>query len=253
MRHYSTVLVDFLFVLFFLRFYFFFSEDFLLCVLCFFVFQAVECLLQQTSASDAEREVTGVQVAGGSATVLDSGITETQPDLVQAVHLESNPADQTSDSQLFEHDDAVGCFEDIIKVENLSLPSFEVESGSLVPGSVPPGVKGRLKAHVPFWEKIGAPPFIIDCIRQGYKIPFYVSPPPAEFSNNRSALEHSEFVHSAILELLSSGRVCQVPKSCLYVINPLSVSVQSCGKRRLILDLRYINHHVFKQKFKFED
>ena len=219
----------------------------------FFVFQAVECLLQQTSASDAEREVTGVQVAGGSATVLDSGITETQPDLVQAVHLESNPADQTSDSQLFEHDDAVGCFEDIIKVENLFLPSFEVESGSLVPGSVPPGVKGRLKAHVPFWEKIGAPPFIIDCIRQGYKIPFYVSPPPAEFSNNRSALEHSEFVHSAILELLSSGRVCQVPKSCLYVINPLSVSVQSCGKRRLILDLRYINHHVFKQKFKFED
>jgi len=90
-----------------------------LCVLCFFVFQAVECLLQQTSASDAEREVIGVQVAGGSATVLDSGITETQPDLAQAVHLESNPADQTSDSQLFEHDDAVGCFEDIIKVEDL--------------------------------------------------------------------------------------------------------------------------------------
>ena len=104
--------------------YFFFSEGFLLCVLCFFVFQAVECLLQQTSASDAEREVIGVQVAGGSATVLDSGITETQPDLAQAVRLESNPADQTSDSQLFEHDDAVGCFEDIIKVENLFLPFF---------------------------------------------------------------------------------------------------------------------------------
>lgn len=108
-----------MFCLFFPRFYFFFSEGFLLCVLCFFVFQAVECLLQQTSASDAEREIIGVQVAGGSATVLDSGITETQPDLAQAVHLESNPADQTSDSQLFEHDDAVGCFEDIIKVEDL--------------------------------------------------------------------------------------------------------------------------------------
>ena len=65
-----------------------------------------------------------------------------------------------------------------------------------------------------FWENIGAPPFIIDCIREGYKIPFYVSPLPAEFSNNRSALEHSEFVHSAIFELLPSGRVCQVPKSC---------------------------------------
>ena len=94
MRHYSTVLVDSLFVLgLFSMFYFFFSEGFLLCVLCFFVSQAVECLLQQTSASVAEREVTGVQVAGGSVTVLDSGITEAQPDLAQAVHLESNPAD----------------------------------------------------------------------------------------------------------------------------------------------------------------
>ena len=64
--------------------------------------------------------------------------------MAQAVHLESNPTDQTSNSQLFEHDDAVGCFEDI-KVEDLFLPSFEVESGSLVPVTVPPGVKGRLK------------------------------------------------------------------------------------------------------------
>jgi len=156
------VLVVFLFVLFIFStfLFFFFREGVQLRVLCFFVFQAVECLLQQTSASDAEREVIGVQVAGGSATVLDSGITETQPDLAQAVHLESNPADQTSDSQLFEHDDADGCFEDIIKVEDSFLPSFEVESGSVVPGTVPPGVKGRLKAHVLFWEKIGGPPFI---------------------------------------------------------------------------------------------
>ena len=57
-------------------------------------------------------------------TVLDSGITEAQPDLAQAVHLESNPADQTRDSQLFEHDDAVGCFEDIIKVEDLFFIAF---------------------------------------------------------------------------------------------------------------------------------
>ena len=168
------------FCLFFYAFIFSFVKVFCCAFFVFFVFQAVECLLQQTSASDAEREVTGVQVAGGSAKVLDSGVTDTQPDLAQAVHLESNPADQTSDSQLFDHDDAVRCFENIIKIEDLFLPSFEVESVSLVQGKVPPGVKGRLKAQVLFWEKIGAPPFIIDCIREGYKIPFYVSPPSAE-------------------------------------------------------------------------
>ena len=36
-------------------------------------------------------------------------------------------------------------------------------------------------------------------------------------------------------------------------MNPLSVSVQSSGKKRLILDLRLINKHLWKQRVKFED
>ena len=36
-------------------------------------------------------------------------------------------------------------------------------------------------------------------------------------------------------------------------VNPLSVSVQSSGKKRLILDLRLINKHLWKQSIKFED
>ena len=37
------------------------------------------------------------------------------------------------------------------------------------------------------------------------------------------------------------------------IVNPLSVSVQSSGKKRLILDLRYVSLHVFKRKFRCED
>ena len=37
------------------------------------------------------------------------------------------------------------------------------------------------------------------------------------------------------------------------VVNPLSVSIQPNGKKRLILDLRYINNFLIKQKFKYED
>lgn len=57
------------------------------------------------------------------------------------------------------------------------------------------------------------------------------------------------------MELVSSNvnRVAQVLESHLKVINPLSVSIQSCGKKRLILDLRYVNKHLFKQRFKCED
>ena len=37
------------------------------------------------------------------------------------------------------------------------------------------------------------------------------------------------------------------------VVNPLSVSIQANGKKRLILDLRYPNQFVKKSKIKFED
>ena len=33
------------------------------------------------------------------------------------------------------------------------------------------------------------------------------------------------------------------------IVNPLSVSIQSSGKKRLILDLRHVNLYIFKQKF----
>ena len=36
-------------------------------------------------------------------------------------------------------------------------------------------------------------------------------------------------------------------------VKPLSISVQSSGKKRLILDLRLINKHLWKQRVKFED
>ena len=37
------------------------------------------------------------------------------------------------------------------------------------------------------------------------------------------------------------------------VVTPLTVSENSCGKKRLILDLRYINQFVWKDRFKLDD
>jgi len=44
-------------------------------------------------------------------------------------------------------------------------------------------------------------------------------------------------MHQAIHELVLSGCICVVAQQPL-VVNPLSVSIQPCGKERLILDLR---------------
>ena len=169
-----------------------------------------------------EKEATGVLVAGDFTKDLDPQASVSKEQSTH--HSGTNPVNQSS------HDKA-GVFEDIIKVDDMFSPTHELESGTSDPGSTPLSVKGRLKAHVQFWERINTPPFIIECIREGYKIPFYLPPQTAEFKNNSSALKHfSDFVQSSVLELLSSGRVCRVSKRSLRVINPLSVSVQSWEK-----------------------
>ena len=70
--------------------------------------------------------------------------------------------------------------------------------------------------------------------------------------NNKSALNYSDFVVNAITELLKVGSVVKCPFPPV-VVNPLSVSVQSSGKKRLILDLWYLNFFDKKSKIKVED
>ena len=128
----------------------------------------------------------------------------------------------------------------------------ETETSELVQGAQVVNVKGRLRACVQFWESISAPPFVLSVIREGYKIPFLHTPPRAFFPSNKSSHEHNQFVASAIKELLRVGSVLECPTPPT-VVNPLSVSVQSNGKKRLILDLRYPNTYIKKSHVKFED
>ena len=110
-----------------------------------------------------------------------------------------------------------------------------IESGKSVP-STKCNVKGRLRVHVRFWKDIHAPAFIIDCIKEGYKIPFYVTPAGASFKNNHSALQHAEFVYEAILELVSTNRVDQAAKSHLKIIKSLTLCLVRCkGVGRSVL------------------
>ena len=113
-------------------------------------------------------------------------------------------------------------------------------------------IKGNLKRHISFWQNINAHPMVLDVIENGYKIPFISEPDSKVFKNNRSALDNSDFVLQEISELLKSGCIKQVSYTPRNV-NPLSVATQRSGKKRLILDLRFINKHIYKQHVKFED
>ncbi|XP_068223977.1 uncharacterized protein [Palaemon carinicauda] len=122
--------------------------------------------------------------------------------------------------------------------DNFTTNYFEYESGrkQII-------VKGRLRDNLKLWKDIGSSNFIIDIIENGYRLPFYSKPQSAQLDNNLSAKKEPIFVEEAISNLLDRGLVekCIEPP---YIVNPLTVSIQAKGKKRLILDLRIVNQHM---------
>lgn len=113
-------------------------------------------------------------------------------------------------------------------------------------------MKGRLKKHYAFWKSIGCYEFILDTISQGYKIPFYTTPQSVCLHNNRSAMRHKKFVFEAIDNLLIRCLILECYDKPL-IVNPLTVSIKSNDKEKVISDLRHVNHHLWKTSVKFED
>lgn len=83
------------------------------------------------------------------------------------------------------------------------------------------------------------------------------APKPKRFKNNASALtsEAAAFITTSLLLLLAAGAVQRwdSPSSPFpTVVSPLGVVPKANGNLRLILDLRYVNEHLFCPHFKFE-
>ena len=101
------------------------------------------------------------------------------------------------------------------------------------------------------WRVIDGPQFTIEVTEFGHRLPFIYIPTPKVLNNNRSALAVAP-VKEAIQILLELNCIPElsVPPE---IVNALSVSIQKSSKKRLILDLRHINLHLFINIFKCED
>ena len=114
-------------------------------------------------------------------------------------------------------------------------------------------VKGRLHQSLEFWrEKLQASPFVIGCIEEGYKLPLLYEPPQYREENQGSTGLHEVFVTEAVKELLAYECVVQVD-TVPHICSPLSVVVGPADKKRLVLNLKYLNQFLRKDKFKYED
>jgi hypothetical protein len=82
-----------------------------------------------------------------------------------------------------------------------SIESYEYEQSAQFIS-----VKSRLGENVKFWQfELNASNFILNTIKYGYVIPFVAVPPRIILKN-----KHTEFVCSAISELVSAGCVKEV-------------------------------------------
>ena len=114
-------------------------------------------------------------------------------------------------------------------------------------------IKGRLKNHLDYWEiGIGPNTVVTSVIKEGYKILFTYAPQKAYFKSNKSGLRNSDFVTDSIKDLLANKLVRET-NNISHAVSPLSVAENSADKKRLILDLRYVNKHICTHKAKFDD
>ena len=114
-------------------------------------------------------------------------------------------------------------------------------------------VRGRLRNCVEYWDQVlHAPPWVLDTVRNGYIIPFYLLPTPYSRPNQRTALLEREFVNGSVWELQKGGYI-EVAKETPVVCSPLSVVRNGVGKKRLVVNQRHVNGFLWKQKFKYED
>ena len=110
---------------------------------------------------------------------------------------------------------------------------------------------GRLANSYSKWKEIQANETVLDVIKFGYKLPFFTKPDSVILTNNKSALQNKDFVSTEIQNLIDKKSVTEVLNKP-FVINPLTVA-ENKNKKRLVLDCRHLNPHLYKKKFKYED
>ena len=85
-----------------------------------------------------------------------------------------------------------------------------------------------------------------------YKLPLLSLPKPYQKPNHKSALINHDFDNQAISDLEQNCCICK-SESVSIICSPLSMVTSSGGKKRLVIDLRYLNGHLLKDSFKYQD
>ena len=103
-----------------------------------------------------------------------------------------------------------------------------------------------------FWkETLKAPDFVLQTLRDGYRLPLKDYPPGGIVCNNRLALNERAFCKAELTRLEALGCIKKVEKR-LYLVLPISVVFSK--KLRLVVDAsRGLNPYLVDRKVKLEN
>ena len=117
-------------------------------------------------------------------------------------------------------------------------------------------IGGCLQAYWKNWEDLEAPSFVVNVIREGYRIPMETPPPlspvPIPFSSYQPASEKGMALQGEILDLVEKGAVEPAPLPSPGYYSLMFVVKKASGGWRPIIDLSHLNKFVKKTKFKME-
>ena len=141
-------------------------------------------------------------------------------------------------------------FDDVFKVSESECIVLEESFLSQVKEC---NVAARLSSPsaIAFFEKVGAPEFILKVLREGHFPKFKSFVPPLYRKNNASFFRHNEWAVKEVRNMIESDRV-EVVEKRPYCVLPLHVVIQP-KKNRLVLDCGILNDYVVAPKFKLDD
>ena len=93
---------------------------------------------------------------------------------------------------------------------------------------------------------------MLDLLTEGYKLPLLSIPPPHVQPNQSLSTKKRDFVSTAINQLLELRCIRKVSVKP-HICSPLLVVTNTEGKKRLVVNLNFLNQYLLKEKFKYED
>jgi len=104
------------------------------------------------------------------------------------------------------------------------------------------------------WSQIGAPPYVLDWIKDGVTLPFDKTPERFVLPNRAFSDKEELFVDSELQRLLQEGSIVKCSEDDIpQCISPINCVPKKNNKFRLVTDLRELNQYCCKRNFQYED